>query len=1549
MDKRIIVVILFIVHVFIDVFLCQLAALPAGFPAGSRDATWDHYGHIYHDTIEYTCRGTSFDNNGNYSKYHNYHYNNYQWNDSRCEQAPNIARAGDLSYAVIPGAQVDLPSFTQHESFSYLLAGEGRPFQASDQLTPLWSGATGGFAPSTLDPGQREATVHQHEVETWMATPGWERPAPAVGLAAAPMRNMSDEQEQMLSCLRMVQEYAEEQRRIKEMKGRRRPPRPTDPLPDMPAELASMQDNLRARQSLGQDYLGDNSQCSFCLMDFGHGEVVTRLTCRHLFHSECLQDYAADGQRRTQEDCIQVQVHLPTGVHYLSSLIGASSTTRRSSSDIAMDARYYHAKTALANGAPALLVDIGAWTNVGGADRGREAAQAALNAGYEPKQTKLDCPLEIQGVGHGTQKGECKATVPVALMTEDGSATMFNYEVPLIDKSPKNGMGHQLPLIVGLRSLKDKRAVLELEDGKEMMTFPGPGGYTIQWSPGTVRIPMEQGLSGHLMVGCSQYDKLPKAKGGVETAAPTLHVVPGSAGDISSMIKGNKINLFISQCPILGFNVPQHKWHSHITQLLNWARLCKQNAVRYLILGFQGRKWDDPQIQSAIADGTLQCSYHRLCYMGIKVDPGEFFDVLTGVELDCAKDQHDTPTGEFNAEGPELHPHKRNQHHTDEPELHPHKRPVADAQPQLADGTDLAADDEQQARNTEAMSREPHQNLDWPERDRNPLTSDEHETSLDHHSTKEHGTQSKPTAQRGEVVDDKTEATLLSALWTAWIGIHGPMEQLVIDGEGGLNSDRAKATLKAEGIELITGAPGQHAHTAERSGQMLRLVIHMIVEQMVKEGITLPIKIVVSQAFFVMNAIYGKNGCTSYQCVYGRQPPMLPPIPGTGSTDSADGRQEQRVRQIAINSFVQASALSQTRRDLSGKSSSSGQGMYQPGDYVDYYRRSADKDTSGWYQDVRHTLHLIFLTQQVHFSDKEDHVRSKMLAIVLTHAEEAGSAPARRIGTATAGWAPARRTTALEVIPEGDSESDTTTETEALAVLHAHFETNSDGKYDDSLREELSKLSVDHPFRDDEFVSILIYVAGPSRKAVVTDQDVLTKDELKKCHKEVGHNSDGELHIMCGKHVDDLKVGGESHMVQKLRSSLEAVFGKLKFSLKTFTNVGIRHVQRDDGTVETDQTEHVNAIQTIPPEVYSGKRGDEKCTEQQMSMLCRQLQAFSDSVFRKEEDKGYGMRGANFLRVGVDPSGAQVCHLIDAQCRSHRRVTRNTFSSELFAGCDAVDDLTSHGLLPHLQYLREMLDMKQLGVLRWADTRDMNSDGHTKGCMPRDAIVLSMDGYFKYDHEYKDFVPKVPNQRDAQRQQQQPTASSATEPQHLSRPSPASFGTDRAGTEPQHFSESASCSSAASSGTDCDEEPQCQASTGTESQYSSCFSPASSGTDVDAEQEHPASNASRTQPGDTEAWRGIFEDTYRKYCPDKLKDIEFLLQKYHGHEKECHQCILVKYAGETRGTKPNHELKDNQCRICHGYGHWGHECPTRKASVGATAKARARPPWYQGR
>ena len=110
---------------------------------------------------------------------------------------------------------------------------------------------------------------------------------------------------------------------------------------------------------------------------------------------------------------------------------------------------------------------------------------------------------------------------------------MFDYEVPLIgshhgqgSQQVSNGSGSQLPLIVGLKSFKTKNAVLELEDGKEIMTFPGPGGYQINWSPGTVRIPMEQAMSGHLMVGCDNSDLLPQNRGGIEPAISTLPVIP---------------------------------------------------------------------------------------------------------------------------------------------------------------------------------------------------------------------------------------------------------------------------------------------------------------------------------------------------------------------------------------------------------------------------------------------------------------------------------------------------------------------------------------------------------------------------------------------------------------------------------------------------------------------------------------------------------------------------------------------------------------------------------------------------------------------------------------------------------------------------------------------------------------------------------------------------------------------------------------------------------------------------------------------------------------
>ena len=98
---------------------------------------------------------------------------------------------------------------------------------------------------------------------------------------------------------------------------------------------------------------------------------------------------------------------------------------------------------------------------------------------------------------------------------------------PLVEKSKRdNCTEDELPLILGLRSMQDRNAVLEMSKGKEVLTFLGPGGYIITWSPGTVHIPLSTAMSGHLMAPCVEYSKVPKSTGGVDTATNTVHATP---------------------------------------------------------------------------------------------------------------------------------------------------------------------------------------------------------------------------------------------------------------------------------------------------------------------------------------------------------------------------------------------------------------------------------------------------------------------------------------------------------------------------------------------------------------------------------------------------------------------------------------------------------------------------------------------------------------------------------------------------------------------------------------------------------------------------------------------------------------------------------------------------------------------------------------------------------------------------------------------------------------------------------------------------------------
>jgi len=69
-----------------------------------------------------------------------------------------------------------------------------------------------------------------------------------------------------------------------------------------------------------------------------------------------------------------------------------------------------------------------------------------------------------------------------------------------------------LPAIMGGKSMKEKGATIILREGKEAMVFPGPGGYTIERSPGTKIVPMQTTQSGHMVLQCDNWEHISNTK-----------------------------------------------------------------------------------------------------------------------------------------------------------------------------------------------------------------------------------------------------------------------------------------------------------------------------------------------------------------------------------------------------------------------------------------------------------------------------------------------------------------------------------------------------------------------------------------------------------------------------------------------------------------------------------------------------------------------------------------------------------------------------------------------------------------------------------------------------------------------------------------------------------------------------------------------------------------------------------------------------------------------------------------------------------------------------
>eukprot|EP00438_Fugacium_kawagutii_P035880 Skav204682 [mRNA] locus=scaffold1284:96116:106049:- [translate_table: standard] len=202
------------------------------------------------------------------------------------------------------------------------------------------------------------------------------------------------------------------------------------------------------------------------------------------------------------------------------------------------------------------------------------------------------------------------------------------------------------------------------------------------------------------------------------------------------------------------------------------------------------------------------------------------------------------------------------------------------------------------------------------------------------------------------VIQSKQEQELLTALNRTWVSIHGPMQQLISDGESGLTSERVQALLRRQGILVKVRAPGQHARFIERRGAILRVTLHCLDSQLMREGILSSMEDLLAEAVFAGNSLVHVGGVTPYQCIYGRTPAMLPPLPeetGAIADELAESADQKRckIRTAALEAMIQATSLARTSRALRARSIAATETVYRKGDLVDYHR-PASKDTSGW-------------------------------------------------------------------------------------------------------------------------------------------------------------------------------------------------------------------------------------------------------------------------------------------------------------------------------------------------------------------------------------------------------------------------------------------------------------------------------------------------------------------------------------------------------------------------------------------------------------------------
>ena len=290
-------------------------------------------------------------------------------------------------------------------------------------------------------------------------------------------------------------------------------------------------------------YEGRDDACPICQRDYQNTERVLRVRCRHVFHAECYENwYRTQILNQRQPTCPICRgdgtvlatwgyVESPAGLHGEPPAGGKAPTappktppkakaegpdvynigdqeqqtfTCQPCGQFHLEAgcdfpTIYHSETRLLDGRPAVLIDPGSVGNLCGDDWASMVAKIAHSHGYNADYKKRDRPLNVRGVGNGSQRCTNDCFLPMAFRTKDGKKRVLgNFTTPCVQQS-------QLPGLMGLEALRKNKAVIDF--GKMEMHFLGPADYELGHSmpPGTDTFELELAPSGHIVLPCGEF------------------------------------------------------------------------------------------------------------------------------------------------------------------------------------------------------------------------------------------------------------------------------------------------------------------------------------------------------------------------------------------------------------------------------------------------------------------------------------------------------------------------------------------------------------------------------------------------------------------------------------------------------------------------------------------------------------------------------------------------------------------------------------------------------------------------------------------------------------------------------------------------------------------------------------------------------------------------------------------------------------------------------------------------------------------------------------